>query len=198
MENRPELSGRLSAEAFRSYYYLKEELVAFCKAAGLPAGGGKLEITERIARYLDTGAAPPARPASRPASGAPVLTEDAVIEENLVCSERHRAFFREKLGASFSFNVPFQRWLKANAGKTYAEALDAYQRLLAQKRAKALPIDRQFEYNAYIRAFFADNPGKTLGQAIRCWQYKKGLAGTHAYDPSDLQALDAKRREGTR
>lgn len=191
MENRPELSERLSAKAFRSHYYLKEELVAFCKAAGLPAGGGKIELTERIARYLDTGTVLPARTTSRPAACAQVLTEDAVIEENFVCSERHRAFFRERLGASFSFNVPFQRWLKANAGKTYAEALEAYGRILADKKARALPIDRQFEYNAYIRAFFADNPGKTLQQAIRCWQYKKALAGTHAYEPADLQALDA-------
>ena len=32
MSTRPELSKKLDTETFRSYYYLKEELMAFCKA----------------------------------------------------------------------------------------------------------------------------------------------------------------------
>ncbi|WP_330370015.1 DUF6434 domain-containing protein [Butyrivibrio sp. NC2002] len=39
------------------------------------------------------------------------------IEENIICSEVHRAFFKSKIGESFSFNVTFQKWLKANSGK---------------------------------------------------------------------------------
>ena len=33
-------------------------------------------------------------------------------------------------------------------------------------------IDKQFEYNTYIRDFFADNRGKSLDEAIKCWKYK--------------------------
>ena len=36
-----------------------------------------------------------------------VLSEDAKIEANFVCSEKHRIFFREHIGNSFSFNVAF-------------------------------------------------------------------------------------------
>nr|WP_330365406.1 DUF6434 domain-containing protein [Pseudobutyrivibrio ruminis] len=39
------------------------------------------------------------------------LSEDTIIENNIVCSEKHRAFFKEKTGKSFSFNVQFQKWL---------------------------------------------------------------------------------------
>lgn len=190
MEQRPELTGELDGAAFRSYYYLKEELTAFCRANGLPASGGKQELTGRIAHYLDTGEILPAGPAARGRASAGALTPESLIEPDFVCSERHRAFFREKIGKGFSFNVAFQQWLKANTGKTYAQAVEAYARILEEKKRGTSEIGRQFEYNAYIRAFFADNPGRALEEAIACWSYKKGLAGCHRYERADLAALD--------
>lgn len=53
-------------------------------------------------------------------------------------------------------------------------------------------IDKQFEYNTYIRDFFADNSSKTLEDAIRCWKYKKRLPGHNRYEKSDLAALGFK------
>ena len=50
-------------------------------------------------------------------------------------------------------------------------------------------IDKQFEYNTYIRDFFEDNPGRTLDDAIRCWKYKKSLKGHNRYAREDLGAL---------
>ena len=55
--------------------------------------------------------------------------------------------------------------------------------------------DSQFEYNAYIRDFFADNKGKTLKDAIRCWKYKKSLKGHHQYERSDLAATEDDREK---
>ena len=57
MTERPFLDKNLDSTTFRDFYYLKEELVDFCRKNGLPVSGGKLEITERIARFLDTGEA---------------------------------------------------------------------------------------------------------------------------------------------
>ena len=45
-----------------------------------------------------------------------------MIEDDFVCSEHHRAFFKDRIGKKFTFNVVFQKWLKSNAGKTYEEA----------------------------------------------------------------------------
>lgn len=51
-------------------------------------------------------------------------------------------------------------------------------------------INKQFEYNTYIRDFFADNKGKSLDDAIRCCKYKKQSQGRNRYEKSDLIALD--------
>ena len=50
-------------------------------------------------------------------------------------------------------------------------------------------IDKQFEYNTYIRDFFEDNKDKNLDAAIACWKYKKSLPGHNRYEKEDLIAL---------
>ena len=190
MSERPKLNKELDAATFRSFYYLKQELADFCKENGLPASGSKAELTDRIAYFLDTGNVLKSSAERKTAAIIGTLTEDTVIEPNIVCSEKHRAFFCEKIGKSFSFNVPFQKWLKANAGKTYGDAIQAYYRILEEKKQTKTEIGGQFEYNTYIRDFLADNPGKSLHDAIVCWNYKKGLPGHHRYEQSDLCALD--------
>ena len=61
--------------------------------------------------------------------------------------------------------------------------------ILEEKKKGKTQIDRQFEYNTYIRDFFEDNKGKTLDQAIICWKYKKSLKGHNRYERADLIAL---------
>ena len=190
MRERPELNKKLDAATFRSFYYLKQELADFCRENRLPTSGSKAELTDRIAYFLDTGSVLKPTAERKTSVNIGTLTEDTVIEPNIVCSEKHRAFFSEKIGKGFSFNVPFQKWLKANAGKTYGEAVRAYYRILVEKKQRKTEIGRQFEYNTYIRDFFADNPRKSLHDAIVCWNYKKGLPGHHRYEQSDLCALD--------
>ena len=186
---RPSLTRELDSTVFRSFYYLKEELVDFCRENGLPVSGGKPELTERIACFLDTGKVLPPSAKKRTTASAGVITEDTVIEAEIVYSEKLRAFFRERIGKSFSFNVPFQKWLKANAGKTYGDAIPAYYRVLEEKKRKKMAIGRQFEYNTYIRDFFTDNREKSLADAIVCWKYKKSQPGHHRYERADLMAL---------
>lgn len=185
MIERPILGTDLDGKTFRSFYYLKEELVDFCRLNNLPTAGGKIEITERIAHYLDTGKILTPEKKYVNTTSADVITKETEIERNFVCSEKHRAFFKEEIGKSFSFNVAFQKWLKSNAGQTYEQAIDAYHLLLKEKKKEKTTIDRQFEYNTYIRDFFADNPGKSLEQAIKCWKYKKSLPGHNRYEKSD-------------
>ena len=189
MNERPKLNKNLDAITFRSFYYLKQELADFCKENGLPTSGSKAELTDRIAYFLDTGNVLKFSAERKTVANIGTLTEDAVIEPNIFCSEKHRAFFREKIGKSFSFNVPFQKWLKTNAGKTYGDAIRAYDRILEEKKQTKTEIGVQFAYNTYIRDFFADNPGKSLHDAIVCWNYKKSLPGHHKYERSDLVAL---------
>ena len=186
----PPLDRNLDSQTFRNYYYLKEELVNFCRENRLPSSGGKLEITDRIAHFLDTGEILTASPVRKRGTAISVIHEDTEIEPDFVCTESHRAFFREHIGNSFSFNVVFQKWLKSNAGKTYREAIEAYYQILEDKKKGKTEIDRQFEYNTYIRDFFAENKGKTLEDAIKCWKYKKQLQGHNRYEKTDLAAIE--------
>jgi len=179
----------LKSSEFLSYYRLKEELVQFCRANGLPTSGGKQELTERIACFLDTGVIMPAnnkRTVKKKVSG---ITKDSIIESGFVCSELHRAFFKKEIGEGFSFNVAFQKWLKENSGKTYADAIAAYKELKSAAKGKPKKIDKQFEYNTYIGDFFKDNKGASLSDAIKCWKYKKSIKGHNKYERTDLKAL---------
>ena len=118
------------------------------------------------------------------------ITRDSIIESDLVCSEIHRAFFKREIGESFSFNVAFQKWLKSNAGKTYADAIATYKEIKNTKKPGKKDIDKQFEYNTYVRDFFDDNKGASLADAIKCWKYKKSIKGHNKYERTDLKALD--------
>lgn len=191
MSARPALHPALDADEFLQYYYLKEELVQFCRENGLQTSGGKQDVTARIAHFLRTGELLPAMPATRKKAAAPGdITPDTAIEPHIVCTQAHRAFFSAQIGRGFSFSVAFQKWLKENAGKTYGDAVQAYAELRAQAKGQQTTISRQFEYNTYIRAFFADNPGKPLADAIRCWKQKKALPGHNRYERDDLCALE--------
>lgn len=191
IDERPDLDLKLSAGIFRQYYYLKEELVDFCRRNNLQATGSKSELSERIAVFLESGKRTRAEHKTRKTQSAGEIKPNNIIEENFVCSEKHRAFFKEQVGKTFSFNVAFQKWLKSNAGKTYADAITAYHQILQEKKsAKGKgEIEKQFEYNTYIRDFFAANKDKTLEQAIKCWKFKKSQKGHNKYEDSDLAVL---------
>jgi hypothetical protein len=156
----------------------------------LQASGGKIELTERIAHYLDTGERLVAGKKHGKTDVSGTITLNSIIEPHFVCSEKNRAFFKEQIGKSFSFNVMFQKWLKCNSGKTYQEAISAYHQTIIDKKEKVTTIDKQFEYNTYIRDFFEKNKNLTVGDAIKCWKYKKSLSGHYSYEKSDLAVLE--------
>ncbi|MCL2711732.1 MAG: SAP domain-containing protein [Methanomassiliicoccaceae archaeon] len=189
MAERPVLNADIDGKTFRSFYYLKEELVCFCEQEGLQTSGGKPELNERISHYLDTGERLRSGTRKRTPVSYKSITEDTLIENDIICSERHRSFFVSMIGKRFTFNVEFQKWLRSNAGKNYGDAVNAYHRILDEKKEKRTDIGEQFEYNTYIRDFFDDNEGKTLADAIKCWKFKKGSQGHNRYEKDDLVAL---------
>jgi len=189
MTKRPDLDKDLDSNTFKNFYYLKEELVDFCRKNGLQATGNKIEITDRIAHYLDTNEKTFKTHKYRKTIFLEDLTLDSVIENNFVCSEKHREFYKKHIGNTFSFNVTFQKWLKRNSGKTYKDSIKAYCQIVEDKKKNKTTIDEQFEYNTYIRDFFNDNKDKNLKQAIACWKYKKSLQGHNKYEKEDLEIL---------
>lgn len=191
MEKRPELSRNLSAETFKEFYYLKSELVEFCKENKLQTGGGKIELTERVFNFLKTGEKETRGSIRKKNKKLDELTLNSLIEKDMGYGENIRAFYELHLGKNFKFCVPFQRWLKGNVGKTFQDSIEAYKEIIKNKDKIEKVIDRQFEYNTYIRDFFKDNKNKTLKQAICCWKYKKSIKGSNKYERSDLCVLSA-------
>ena len=71
--------------------------MAFCRVNGLPMSGGKVEITERIGYFLDTSNISDLISSNKSKCQIGIITEDSKIEENFVCSQKHRVFFKEKI-----------------------------------------------------------------------------------------------------
>lgn len=193
MNTRPRLDINMDYLEFSQYYYLKEELVAFCRQNGISTSGSKQELNKSIVFFLRTGEKPKVvKKVNKKSNIGYEITLDTIIEENFVCSEKHRAFFKSFIGESFKFNVAFQKYLKSASGMRYSDAVTKYYEIMDQKnknKGNSL-IDKQFEYNTYIRDFFNDNKGSTLKMAIACWKYKKSLKGHSRYEASDLAAID--------
>ena len=201
--NKHKLNKELSSAEFKEYYFLKEELKEFCRNEGLKISGSKNQLEKRIIYYLDTGKSlddsnsikkddKPIRPNFQKsdktkASISKEIRLDSILGENFKCSEDKREFFEKEIGKGFKFKVKFQKWLKANPNKTYQDAINAYHEL--QNSNEKTVIDKQFQYNQYIRDFFKDNDDKTLNDAIKCWNYKKSIKGHNKYEKSDLCIL---------
>ena len=176
-----ELTKDLKAEEFKEYYFLKEDLKDFCRSEGLKVSGSKEDLENRIIHYLSTGEEldePTIKQFSNESKTEIAL--DSRLGENFKCSEDKRAFFEKEIGPGFKFKVKFQKWLKSNPDKTYREAIEAYHEIQSSK--EKTKIDKQFQYNQYIRDFFEDNGDKSLDDAIKCWKYKKSLKGHNRYE----------------
>ncbi len=182
------LTKDLNAEEFKEYYFLKEDLKDFCRSEGLKVSGSKQDLENRIIHYLSTGEElkePGIKHVSNDSKSE--ISLDSRLGENFKCSEDKRAFFEKEIGSGFKFKVKFQKWLKSNPDKTYREAIEAYHEI--QNSKEKTKIDKQFQYNQYIRDFFEDNDDKSLDDAIKCWKYKKSLKGHNRYEKSDLGVL---------
>ncbi len=183
-----QLTRNLKAEEFKEYYFLKEELKDFCRSEGLKVSGSKQDLENRIIHYLTTGEKLKESSIKQYSKESNIkISMDSKLGENFKCSEDKRQFFESEIGKGFKFKVKFQKWLKANPDKTYREAIDAYHEI--QNSNEKTEIGKQFQYNQYIRDFFQDNEGRSLEDAIKCWNYKKGLKGHNKYEKSDLSVL---------
>lgn len=183
---RPDLNRDIKVEQFKEFYWLKEELQSFCRENGLSASGSKLQIASRIEKFLETGEIiQPARGSSRKVATASIeLSLDTVIAENHRCSQNVRAFFTSVI-PKFHFSTYIQDYFRNNVGKTYKDVVEAWYE--EEERKKDPNYERdigpQFEYNQFIRDFFADeqNRGKTQKEAIAAWNEIKKLPGSNKY-----------------
>ncbi|MFC4403896.1 DUF6434 domain-containing protein [Gracilibacillus xinjiangensis] len=183
---RPNLTKTIKVEDFQEYYWLKKELQQFCREHGISAAGSKVEIADRIVTFLKTGERKkPARKTRVAISSSNTeLSLDTIIAENHRCSQQVRAFF-QSLIPNFHFSTHIQNYFKQNAGKTYRDVVEEWNKEKERKKDPSYKkeIGPQFEYNQFIRDFFEDkaNHAKTREDAIAAWNHIKKLPGNNKY-----------------
>ncbi len=197
---KPPIDTLKTGSDLRQWYWLKSDLVAHAKTLGLKTTGGKFQILDRIAHYLDTGETTFPGDAVMPSASkfdwhSADLTPETVITDSYKNSQNVRRFFKAQLGDGFKFNIEFMAWMKANAGRTLAEACEEYRAMKARKAAPGFQskIADHNQFNQYTRDFLADNPDLGLDDVRRIWALKVARpspTGRHVYDPKDLE-LDA-------
>lgn len=184
---KPNLNKELSSEEFKEYYYIKEELVDFCRKEGLNTNGKKLDLENRIFKYLDTMNTNNTKP-NRESSVLSNVSIDSNYRENLKEPSEVRRFFTNKLGSNSRLKIDFQKWLKNNPERRH-DAVRVYREIQDVLRKSKTSLEKQYQFNTYINAFFNSNPDGTFENAVQCWKYKKSLKGSRKYDDSDLVAL---------
>lgn len=193
MSDRPEIAECPDAATFRQWYYLKEELVAYARANQLSASGGKFDIADRIAHFLDTGER--LKPTKTPKITSQFdwhradLSDATVITDSYKNTQNVRHYFKARL-PGFAFSIPLMDWMKANVGKTLGEAVVVAEEIAAAKKAgRKQPNQPHNQYNAFTRAYFAAVPDGTQDEVRQLWRWRRMRPGPYVFQRTDLDAF---------
>ena len=189
-QTRPPIAKLQTGAKLREWYWLKSELVDHARELKLNTTGGKFEILDRIAHFLDTGER--LRPARKRVTSkfdwhSEVLTPDTIITDSYKNTQNVRRFFKSQIGEGFKFSINTMEWMTANTGKTLADAVSAIKEMQATGAKAAIKPHNQF--NQYTRDFLADNPNLGMEDVRRTWALKRALPsadGRHVYARTDL------------
>jgi len=191
------LNKAISIKDFKDNYWLKKELIDFCREIGINQSGGKLDVSTRIERFLEVGEV--IRHSSQKKSkisssfdwNNEELSLSVLITDNYKNTANVREFFRKSIGSHFRFNVEFMNWMKSNLGKTLEHAAVEWREIAERKKnnTSKKEIAPQFEYNTYIRDFLADNSDLSIKDAIGSWKIKRDMPGKKIYNNLDLEFI---------
>jgi len=177
-----------SLDSLNNYYWLKKELLTFCKNNKLSSQGSKQEITQRINDFfmgvvVDI-TSKKKKTIGKPDSNAEITVDTPVI--NYKNDVKTREFFIGQIGEQFKFNSYLRQFTnKKNIlpDMTYADLVDGW--ILFEKdrheNKETHPISEQFEYNRFIKDFFVSEVNSTLKGAIEAWNKLKSLRGDNTY-----------------
>ena len=191
MNFRPNLTKNISTNDFQEFYWLKSELAGFCKEIGISSSGGKIEISDRIVKYLKTGEIPKKHATTKTKLQKATLpiTKETIIGIEYRSYKEKKEFMKSVIGSHFHFTIHLLDYVKRYSGvKKYADLINEW--YLEQERKKdpdfIKEISPQFEYNIYIRDFLKDNPDKSKKEAIEYWKIKRARRGDNKYSKDDL------------
>lgn len=170
-----------------NYYWLKSELADFCRKNRLSTHGIKAELIERIQSFLKNGTVDKVKLSK---STLPRDSDNKITRSTPVINYNNdaatREFFTEQIGKQFKFNAYLRQFTNTKLikpGMTYGDLIDGW---IAYEKDKKTPghkkeIDKQFEYNQFIRDYFAQHKGHPLSKAIAAWKFVKTRSGPNTY-----------------
>ena len=118
--DRPELSRGMTASEFASWYWIKTELVAFCRILGVSARGSKPEVAARILAELGGTQAPKATPRRPRGRMAESFSLETTIGVGWSCNPRLGKFFQSECGRTFRFNAAVRMFIHTQVGQSLA------------------------------------------------------------------------------
>jgi hypothetical protein len=197
--HRPEFYTIKTATEFNKWYWLKAEMVAICKAMGLPANGSKFKLRDRIMYALDNkGAKLPEPKIKKTMAGfnwaKEKLTLQAIITDNISFGPNFRNFIKLHVGNKFVCHSDFMDWVKTNTGKTLQDAILMWQELENRKTNPGFKrtIAENNMLAQYVRDFLKDNPGKKIKDVLAVWKIKKAqpmVKGFVKYKKADVKLV---------
>jgi Domain of unknown function (DUF6434)/SAP domain-containing new25 len=197
---RPDFSNIKTATEFNNWYWLKEEMVAICKATGLPATGSKFQLRDRIMYALDNNGTKMPEPVPKKPTAVydwakGKLTPETIITDNVSFGPNFRNFIKLHVGNKFVCHSDFMNWIKSNTGKTLQDAILMWQEL--ENRKKNPNFKRNIsEHNMlaqYVKDFLKDNPGKKIKDVLAVWKIKKTqpmINGFVKYKKADVKLIN--------
>ena len=194
---RPQFEQIKSGQEFNQWYWLKAEMVEICKRSGLPSTGRKFDLRDRIMFALDNNGKlklenKKVKASSKFNWAKATLTPETRLTDNVSFGPNFRRFMKNEIGNKFSCHSDFMDWVKSNAGKTLADAIEKWHEL--EKRKEDPNFKRAIADNnmlsQYVRDFLEENKNCTLKDAKKYWLLKKQLPtkdGFIRYEKTDLQ-----------
>lgn len=168
---RPDFDSIKDYAEFSKYYWYREELIRICKAHGLKAPSGKIELNKVIEAYFSgKKILPEKKPVKRRTAKVTELTlQTGLIECGFTFGPRFREFFEKQTGESrFKFNVDMVATAKAvkdngDESFTLGDLLDIYY----GKKTYATYDKSALQWNQFVKDFCADPATEVFSDRLK-------------------------------
>ena len=186
MTNKP--SEIKHADDLQDFYWLKIDLISFCKKNNLSSQGGKLDLIARIKTYFLTGCKTDFQLIKKTGGikdSAKLISKNTIVK-NYNNDIGTRKFFVDQLGEKFKFNAYLRQFTDKNnitPNMTYSDLVEGCILFESKKKSPDAEniIPEQFEYNQFIKDYFQHECDATLKTAISAWKNVSSKKGENTY-----------------
>lgn len=170
--DRPEFDDIKDYAEFSKYYWYRDELIKICRAHGLKAPSGKIELNKVIEAYFSGEKILPDRKRvgrKKKTVAIDLTPETELIECGFTFGNRFREFFSRQTGEeNFKFNVDMVATVKAvkengDESFTLGDLLDIYY----GKKVYAVYDKSALQWNRFVKDFCADDTTQEYGERLK-------------------------------